>query len=209
MNGKLFLVYSQLIGPIGKIRIVVSTSNFSETEKGATGIDAKNRSTVPDSLEIRRESKQKALRGQFAAEDAVEPERINLARVVGNLAAALTVASVLASAALMLSDAAPHLIVLFHLVIVQISRAWALLGHAPLSALPLLFAGASYVALQALLRPAPLELFRRLMLGGAFLLWGVVQLMPHSELATDLGDIVIALYVFDLALMVQAELKSY
>jgi hypothetical protein len=61
--------------------------------------------------------------------------------------------------------------------------------------------------LQAALRPAPMELIRRLMLGSAFVLWGIVQLMPPSTLATHLGDLVIALYVFDLGLMVQAELQ--
>jgi len=59
--------------------------------------------------------------------------------------------------------------------------------------------------LQALLRPAPMELLRRLMLGAAFLLWGVVQPKPEGTLATGLGDLVIALYIFDLGLMVQAE----
>jgi len=52
-----------------------------------------------------------------------------------------------------------------------------------------------------------MELLRRLMLGSAFLLWGIVQLMPPSALATSLGDLVIALYVFDLGLMVQNELQ--
>jgi hypothetical protein len=185
-------------------------SNRSEIDKGPASIEGKPRSADPDSIELWRESKPKAVRTQFSAprEDA-EPAYVRSRYVIGKLAGLLTMAAVLASAALLFSDAAPHLVALIHLLIVQIPRAWAWLGHAPLTALPLLLAGASYVALQALLRPAPLELFRRLMLGGAFLLWGMVQLMPPSALATDLGDVVIALYVFDLALMVQAELQSY
>jgi hypothetical protein len=117
------------------------------------------------------------------------------------------VAAIIASAALLLSDVAPRLAALFKMVVVLAPRARALLDHAPLSAMPLLLAGSSYLVLQAALRPAPMELLRRLMLGSAFVLWGIVQLMPPSPLATHLGDLVIALYVFDLGLMVQAELQ--
>ena len=79
---------------------------------------------------------------------------------------------------------------------------------ARLSALPLLLAGASYIVLQALLRPSPLELLKRLMLGSAFLLWGITQLMPVSALATELGNIVIALYVIDLGLIIRTDLRT-
>jgi hypothetical protein len=34
-----------------------------------------------------------------------------------------------------------------------------------------------------------LELLKRLMLGTAFLLWGVVQLMPASNLAAELAQL--------------------
>jgi hypothetical protein len=61
--------------------------------------------------------------------------------------------------------------------------------------------------LQAILRPRPLELLKRLMLGAAFLLWGVVQLMPASSLATELGNVVIALYVVDLGLIIWTDLE--
>jgi len=49
---------------------------------------------------------------------------------------------------------------------------------------------------------------KRLLLGSAFLLWGIVQLMPPSVVATDLGDLVIALYVLDLGITIQAELRA-
>jgi hypothetical protein len=190
--------------------IIAGVSDRSETEIGPMSMEGKPRSADPESIERWRETKPNALRSQLAApSENAEPRHLRARHAIGKLAGLLTVAAVLASAALLFSDAVPHLITLIYLLIVQIPRAWAWLGHAPLSALPLLLAGASYVLLQALLRPAPLELFRRLMLGGAFLLWGVVQLMPPSALATDLGDVVIALYVFDLALMIQAELQSY
>jgi hypothetical protein len=70
-------------------------------------------------------------------------------------------------------------------------RGWILLKNVPLSALPLLLAGSSYLV----------------MLGAAFLLWGVVQLMPASDLAAELGNVVIALYVVDLGLIIWTELE--
>jgi hypothetical protein len=87
-------------------------------------------------------------------------------------------------------------------------RGWALVKNVPLSAPPLLLAGSSYLVLQAILRPRPLELLKRSMLGTAFLLWGVGQLMPASDLAADLGNVVIALYVVDLGLIVWTDLQK-
>ena len=52
------------------------------------------------------------------------------------------------------------------------------------------------------------RIVKRLLLGSAFLLWGIVQLMPPSVIATDLGDLVIALYVLDLGIIIQAELRE-
>jgi hypothetical protein len=88
-------------------------------------------------------------------------------------------------------------------------RDWVLVKHVPLAGLPLLLAGFSYIVLQVILRPRPLELLKRLMLGAAFLLWGVVQLMPVSELATELGNLVVALYVIDLGLMIWTDLQKH
>jgi hypothetical protein len=136
------------------------------------------------------------------------PKEARTLRIIGWVAGALTIAAILASAVLLLSDARPSLELLFRSIVLFAPKAWAWLGHAPLSALPLLLAGASYVVLQAVLRPPPMELIRRLMLGSAFLLWGIVQLMPAGTLATNLGDVVITLYVIDLGLMVQAELQA-
>ena len=127
--------------------------------------------------------------------------------LIASLAAALIVAAILASAMLLLFDAHPLAESLLSSIIALAPKAWAWFGHAPLSAMPLLLAGASYVVLQAVLRPPPLELLRRLMLGSAFLLWGIVQLMPEGAAATTLGDVVITLYVIDLGLMIQAELQ--
>jgi hypothetical protein len=87
-------------------------------------------------------------------------------------------------------------------------RGWVLVKSLPLSALPLLLAGSSYIVLQAILRPPPLALVQRMMLGVAFLLWGVVEVMPVSDLATALGNVVIVLYVVDLGLVIWTELQK-
>jgi hypothetical protein len=115
----------------------------------------------------------------------------------------VAVIAVVGSFALLCVGATPFLTVLPAAI-----RAWALLRNGPISSLPLLFAGFAYIVLQAVLRPRPLELLKRLMLGAAFLLWGVVQLMPTSDLATELGNLVIALYVFDLGLMIWTDLRK-
>jgi hypothetical protein len=90
----------------------------------------------------------------------------------------------------------------------QASRAWEFLKNVPLSALPLLLAGTSYLVLQAIVRPRPLELLKRVMLAAAFLLWGIVQLMPAGNLASELGNLVIALYVLDLGLIIWTDLEK-
>ncbi len=87
-------------------------------------------------------------------------------------------------------------------------REWARCQNSRLSALPLILGGSAYIALQCILRPRPIELLKRLILGAAFLLWGVVQLMPAGDLATELGNLVIALYVIDLALMIRSDLPK-
>ena len=135
-------------------------------------------------------------------------ERSSLDRLLRIVAGVLTLAAVLGSAALLLSDAGPQLRAAVKFAVRLAPRAWAFLGHAPLSAMPLLLIGSAYVGLQALLRPVGIELLKRLMLGSAFLLWGVVQLMPPSVVATDLGDLVITLYVLDLGLIIRGELQG-
>ncbi|MGA2409106.1 MAG: hypothetical protein ABSG46_01800 [Candidatus Binataceae bacterium] len=124
------------------------------------------------------------------------------------LVRSLAVMAVVSSAALLCVGATSMLASLPAHISRALSRGWLLACQLPLSALPLLLAGSSYIALQAILRPRPLELLKRLMLGIAFLLWGVVQLMPASDLATELGNVVIALYVADLGLIIWGELDK-
>ena len=120
----------------------------------------------------------------------------------------LALLAVMSSVALLCVGATPLLNSLQAYAAKEAFRTWALVKNLPLSALPLLLAGSSYVVLQAILRPRPLELLKRLMLGTAFLLWGAVQLMPASKLATELGNVVIALYVVDLGLIIWIDLQE-
>ena len=124
------------------------------------------------------------------------------------LARSLAVMAVLSSVALLCVGATPFLTRLSAYIANASFQGWALVKNLPLSALPLLLAGSSYLLLQAILRPRPLELLKRVMLAIAFLLWGIVQLMPASGLATELGNVVIALYVLDLGLIIWTELQK-
>src|ERR1700676_450908 len=68
-----------------------------------------------------------------------------------------------------------------------------------ISAAPLLLIGVSFLVVQLMLRPRWTELLKNVLLAAAFILWGVVQLLKKSALSERLGNIVIALYVLDLA----------
>jgi hypothetical protein len=82
------------------------------------------------------------------------------------------------------------------------------LPPAVVSALPLLTVGLSFLIAQAMIRPGRAELVKNLLIVTAFLLWGVVQLIEHHPLSKTLGDVVIALYVVELAWTILARLHS-
>jgi hypothetical protein len=67
------------------------------------------------------------------------------------------------------------------------------------SAAPLLLVGTSFLFVQPVLRPRLVELLKNVLLAATFLLWGIVELMPQNAMSIRLGDVVIALYVLDLA----------
>jgi hypothetical protein len=73
------------------------------------------------------------------------------------------------------------------------------LPAAMISAAPLLLVGASFLILQAILRPRWKELLKNALLAATFLLWGAIQLMPQNAKSAWLGNVVIALYVLDLS----------
>lgn len=79
---------------------------------------------------------------------------------------------------------------------------------AAISAAPLLLVGVAFLILQPILRPGALDLLKNVLLAGTFLLWGGIQLMPQNSTAARLGDVVIALYVIDLAWVILASKNS-
>jgi hypothetical protein len=68
-----------------------------------------------------------------------------------------------------------------------------------LSALPLLAIGLSFLVVQMLARQQRSQLLKNLLLAATFLLWGVVELFPDNTASRILGEVVIALFVVDLA----------
>lgn len=115
-----------------------------------------------------------------------------LHNVIRWVSAGFALVAVLSSILLLLLDTFPHFIPL---------------RHAEGSAAPLLFIGAAYILLQPMARPRPVELLKRLLLGSAFILWGIVQLLPPSNTSAVLGDVVIVLYVVDLSLIIRTHLQ--
>jgi hypothetical protein len=82
------------------------------------------------------------------------------------------------------------------------------LPPAAVSALPLLAVGLSFLLVQAMIRPRRAELLKNLLIVAAFLLWGIVQLIERNPLSKTLGDVVIALYVVELAWTILDRLNS-
>ena len=83
------------------------------------------------------------------------------------------------------------------------------LPAATISALPLLAVGLSFLIVQSMIRPRWTELLKNILLAATFLLWGIVQLMAHNLLSKKLGDVVIALYVVDLAWTILARMNIW
>ena len=67
------------------------------------------------------------------------------------------------------------------------------------SAAPLLLVGTSFLIMQPIIRPRLGELLKNILLAATFLLWGAIQLLPQNAMSVRLGNVVIALYVLDLA----------
>jgi hypothetical protein len=59
--------------------------------------------------------------------------------------------------------------------------------------------GTSFLFLQPIIRPRLMELLKNVLLAATFLLWGAIQFMPQNTMSKRLGNVVIALYVLDLA----------
>ena len=115
-------------------------------------------------------------------------------RVLQGVGSLLSVLALAAGAGLLIADAG----------------AWSLSGHAlaAISAAPLLLVGVSFLLVQPVIRPRSAELVKNLLLAATFLLWGAVQLMPQNEISRRLGNLVVVLYVLDLAWVVLALANS-
>ncbi len=73
------------------------------------------------------------------------------------------------------------------------------LPAAAISAAPLLLVGTAFLIMQPVIRPRLAELLKNALLAATFLLWGAIQFMPRNTASLRLGNVVIALYVLDLA----------
>jgi|HubBroStandDraft_1064217.scaffolds.fasta_scaffold21011_3 hypothetical protein len=70
---------------------------------------------------------------------------------------------------------------------------------ASLPAFPLLAIGISFLVVQTMARQRRSQLLKNLLLAATFLLWGVVELLPANATSRTLDELVIALFVVDLA----------
>jgi hypothetical protein len=77
-----------------------------------------------------------------------------------------------------------------------------------LATAPLILIDTAYIALQPIVRPQLIELLKRVLLGLAFVLWGFTQLLRPGSVASILGDVVIAIFVIDLALIIKTHLQT-
>ena len=75
-------------------------------------------------------------------------------------------------------------------------------AHDVLGALPLALIAITYLAYQIIHRPPAAQLLKASLLAAAFLLWAANQFWSHSDAATLLNDLAIALFVLDVFLVV-------
>lgn len=68
-----------------------------------------------------------------------------------------------------------------------------------ISGAPLLLVAVALLVIQLVIRPRRKELLKNALLAATFILWGIVQLMPQNELSLKLGNVVVTLFVLDLA----------
>ena len=115
------------------------------------------------------------------------------------------------SAVIMLAVDSPLLGLLRDLSQVSLSFLSSLWPPRPalFEAAPLMFVGVAFLASLFVSRPSGIELTKQMLLGSAFVLWAVDLLMPQGAWATLIGAVVIALYVFDLAWMIEGNLRKH
>jgi hypothetical protein len=74
--------------------------------------------------------------------------------------------------------------------------------HDVLAALPLALIAVAYLVHQSVLRPAPKELLKTLMIAAAFLAWAASLVWPDPVLAALFGDAAVVLFVVDVFLVI-------
>lgn len=80
--------------------------------------------------------------------------------------------------------------------------------HAASSAVPLILIGLAWLFVHPGFGVHPIQFIKRLIAAVAFVLWGVDQMLPPGWWATTVGDVVIGLFVLDMALIVRGELTA-
>jgi len=143
-------------------------------------------------------SKSESIREEQAAHEAQPARAVALPgpgdRVVRRLTVAGAGASLLSGLLLLVQDVAPVLT--------------GSLRHAWLAASALLLAGFACLGLASAARAHTKDLFMRLSLGAAFILWGIQQLLRESGLSVMLGDIVIILFIVDLGAIAETTFRG-
>jgi hypothetical protein len=80
-------------------------------------------------------------------------------------------------------------------------------SHRVVEAVPLLLVGFAYLGWLCLDRAGVIDLVKQILLALAFILWGVSLLMPAGDGSRFVGAMVIAIYVFDLAWLMEGNLR--
>ena len=81
-------------------------------------------------------------------------------------------------------------------------RLFPIRAHDVLAAFPLAMIAVAYLVYQSTNRPSRIEAVKGILLAVAFLFWAANQLWPDLRQATLFNDIAIALFVFDLFLVI-------
>jgi hypothetical protein len=81
-------------------------------------------------------------------------------------------------------------------------------SHSIIEAIPLLLVGIAYLAWLATEKPTVIDLIKQIFIAIAFILWGADLLMPPGNWARFVAAVVIAIYVFDLAWLIEGNLRK-
>jgi len=81
-------------------------------------------------------------------------------------------------------------------------------SRAVIEATPLLLVGIAFLGWLVVDRPGVVDLIKQGFIALAFILWGVDLLIPGGRWATFIGAVVIAIYVFDLAWLMEGNFRK-